>query len=120
VAFERILSRRQADPRRGAHPDPAPSDVVAPAAGHRAFERLSVDARWIEVDTTDGYRPDLGQVVAFVNGQDGYGGLSEPCSLTRKESRGRPARSRGEGSSPAKPASLGTARSQAQNGMFGA
>jgi hypothetical protein len=64
VAFERILKRRrQADPRRGAHPDPAPSDVVAPAAGHRAFERLSVDAPWIEVDTTDGYRPDLGQVV---------------------------------------------------------
>jgi predicted kinase len=70
VAFERILSRRHADQRRGAHPDPAPSDVVAHAAGHRAFERLSVDALWIEVDTTDGYRPELGQVVAFVNRQN--------------------------------------------------
>ena len=35
---------------------------------HNAFDRVSVDAPWIEVDTTDGYRPALSEIVAFVNG----------------------------------------------------
>jgi hypothetical protein len=32
--------------------------------------RISVDAPWIDVDTADGYRPGLGEIVAFVNGKD--------------------------------------------------
>jgi len=28
-----------------------------------------VDAPWIEVDTTDGYRPGLTEIVAFIDGQ---------------------------------------------------
>ena len=32
---------------------------------HEAFDRVSVDAPWIEVDTTDGYRPGLAEIVAF-------------------------------------------------------
>jgi hypothetical protein len=45
-------------------------DATEHALGHNAFERVSVDAPWIEVDTTtDGYEPALGEIVAFVNGQ---------------------------------------------------
>jgi hypothetical protein len=32
-----------------------------------AFDRVSVDAPWIEVDTTSGYRPGVDQVGAFIN-----------------------------------------------------
>ncbi|HEY4854626.1 MAG TPA: hypothetical protein VII22_27880 [Streptosporangiaceae bacterium] len=39
------------NPSRRAHADPRRGDPVA----HDAFEQVSVDARWIEVDTTDGY-----------------------------------------------------------------
>ena len=68
VAFERTLQRRQKDPLRRAHPDPGPANVAEYAAGHDAFDRVSVDAPWIEVNTTDGYRPTLKEIVAFVNG----------------------------------------------------
>ena len=48
------------------------SAIMSPeAAGHAAwysaFEWLSIYAPSMEVDTTDGYRPGLGQIVAFVN-----------------------------------------------------
>lgn len=33
------------------------------------FDRVCVDAPWIEVDTTDGYMPQLSAVVAFVTGR---------------------------------------------------
>jgi phosphate starvation-inducible protein PhoH len=32
-----------------------------------AFIRIALDAPSLEVDTTDGYRPGLDQIVAFVN-----------------------------------------------------
>jgi predicted kinase len=67
VAFERSLQRRQAVPTRRAHADPGPSDAAEFAARHSAFERLSIGAPSIDVDTTDGYRPGLSQIVAFVN-----------------------------------------------------
>ena len=35
----------------------------------RAFVRVAMDAPSLEVDTTDGYRPGLDQIVAFVNGR---------------------------------------------------
>ncbi len=41
-------------------------DRYAPA--YRAFDRVSVEAPSIEVDTTDGYTPGLPEIVAFVNG----------------------------------------------------
>jgi hypothetical protein len=69
VAFQRILQRRQKDPLRRAHADPGPSAAEEHAAAHNAFDRVSVDAPWIDVDTTDGYRPGLGEIVAFVSGQ---------------------------------------------------
>ncbi|MEY9967196.1 putative kinase [Streptacidiphilus sp. MAP12-16] len=68
VATERQLRRRADNPLRRAHADPRPNDAAAQARGHSAFDRVSLDAPWIEVDTTDGYDPGLKDVVAFVNG----------------------------------------------------
>ena len=42
-------------PRRGGAP-----------RGHYAFRRVSVDAPWLEVNTTDGYRPGFSQILSFV------------------------------------------------------
>jgi predicted kinase len=60
VAADVALSRAIARGDRPAH--------VA-VTGEQAFDRVSVDAPWIEVDTTDGYDPALDEVVAFVNGE---------------------------------------------------
>jgi predicted kinase len=68
VAFRRSLQRGRDDPLRRAHADPGPDDAAEHAARHHAFDRVAVDAPWIEVDTTDGYRPGLNEIVAFVNG----------------------------------------------------
>ena len=67
VAFQRSLRRAAGDPVRRAHADPGPGDAARSARRHHAFERVSVDAPWIEVDTTDGYRPGLGEILAFVS-----------------------------------------------------
>jgi hypothetical protein len=41
---------------------------VADFARHRdAFDRVSVEAPWMEVDTADGYQPGLGEIMRFVN-----------------------------------------------------
>ena len=67
-AYERRLARAAADPaRRAVHetPDQTP-DREAALRGHEAFVRLSLDAPWIEVDTTDGYAPELAVVAAWV------------------------------------------------------
>ena len=69
LAFQRSLRRKKGSPLRRAHADPGPHDAAEHALGHNAFDRVSVDAPWIEVDTTDGYRPGLRGIVAFVNGQ---------------------------------------------------
>jgi predicted kinase len=65
LAFRRITRRTRDNPRRRAHADPGPNRRPGP----RVFTRISLDAPSIEVDTTDGYRPGLDQIVAFVNGQ---------------------------------------------------
>jgi predicted kinase len=69
VAFRRSLRRSAENPLRQAHADPGPQDAAKHAAGHDAFERVSVDAPWVEVDTTDGYRPALSEIVAFASGR---------------------------------------------------
>ncbi len=51
-----------------ARADPAPGDAAERVRAHNAFERVRIDAPWTEVDTTDGYRPALSEIVAFVNG----------------------------------------------------
>ena len=73
VAFGRALRRAQDHPPRRAHADPVPEDPERPQAeaehrrAHQRFSRISLDAPFLEVDTTDGYRPGLDQIVAFVN-----------------------------------------------------
>ena len=41
------------------------SDFARP---NDAFDRVSVEASWIAVDTTDGYQQGLDDIVRFVNG----------------------------------------------------
>jgi predicted kinase len=62
LASRRVRQRAQANPLRRAHADPGPEDPDRPA-----FIRIALDAPSLEVDTTDGYRPGLDQIVAFVN-----------------------------------------------------
>jgi len=71
VAFARSLQRRESNPLRRAHADPGPGDAAEHTRRHQAFDRVSVDAPSIVVDTTDGYRPALGEIVAFVSGRGG-------------------------------------------------
>jgi predicted kinase len=67
VAMDRILRRSSADPLRRVHADPGGNQRAAQARAHATFDRVTVDAPSIEVDTTDGYRPGLAEVTAFVN-----------------------------------------------------
>jgi hypothetical protein len=68
VAFQRIVRRGEDSSMRAAHADPGPADAADYIRRHLAFDRVSLDAPWIEVDTTSGYRPGIDQVVAFING----------------------------------------------------
>jgi predicted kinase len=61
LAQARAVERAAKNPLRRAHAAPSRVDQ---------FDRVSVDAPWIEVDTTDGYVPALSEVVAFVKGDD--------------------------------------------------
>ena len=69
VALERIRRRRADNPLRRAHVDSAAQYDTALRMGHDTFDRVSIEAPQIEVDTTDGYRPGLSEIVAFVNGR---------------------------------------------------
>jgi predicted kinase len=66
VAFQRSLRRRAQNPMRRAHADPGPGEAAERARHHNAFDRVAIDAPWIEVDTTDGYRPGLAEITRFV------------------------------------------------------
>ncbi len=66
VAFQRSLRRRAQSPLRRAHADPGPGEAAERALRHNAFDRVAIDAPWIEVDTTDGYRPGLAEIARFV------------------------------------------------------
>jgi predicted kinase len=68
VAFRRVLRRGQDNPIRRAHADPRADRDLADFARRRGtFDRVSVQAPWLEVDTTDGYKPGLDDIVRFVN-----------------------------------------------------
>lgn len=67
IAFARSLRRSADNPLRRAHADLGPGDTADYARRCRAFDRVPVDAPWIEVDTTADYRPGLGQIVNFIN-----------------------------------------------------
>jgi predicted kinase len=64
LALRRVRQRGRDNPLRRAHAHPA----ALPSEGERVFVRVAMDAPSLEVDTTDGYRPGLDQIVAFVNG----------------------------------------------------
>jgi len=68
VALERRVRRMDDDPSRRAHDVSRPGDVAAEEARHAAFDRVSIDAPWLEVDTTDGFEPELEAIAAFVRG----------------------------------------------------
>jgi predicted kinase len=68
VAFQRIVLRQQASTLRAVHADPGPPDEADYIRRHREFDRVSLDASAIEVDTTSDYRPGIDQIVAFING----------------------------------------------------
>jgi hypothetical protein len=70
VALGRILRRREDNPLRRAHADQGPRDAAEHRAGHHAFRRVSMDAPWLEVDTTDGYRPGFSEILSFANARD--------------------------------------------------
>jgi predicted kinase len=67
VAFQRSLRRSAQNQRRRAHPDPGPSDADEYLQRLRAFDRVALDAPSASVDTTDGYRPALSDIVAFIS-----------------------------------------------------
>jgi len=52
------------------HADPGADEAAEQALRYNAFDRVSVKAPWIEVNTTRGYRPGLSRIVAFANGEE--------------------------------------------------
>jgi predicted kinase len=60
LAKTRAVERRTANPTRAAHDDTGHFSV------QRSFEPIQLDARTLDVDTTDGYVPDLEAIAAFV------------------------------------------------------
>jgi predicted kinase len=67
VAFERTVRRAAGDGVRRAHAEPGPADQAERLRQHAGFDRVSLDAPSIEVDTTSGYRPGVAQIAAFVS-----------------------------------------------------
>jgi len=66
VALERRVRRMADDPLRRAHDVSRPDGAAVEALRHDAFDRVSIDAPWVEVDTTDGYEPGLETIVGFL------------------------------------------------------
>jgi predicted kinase len=63
LADRRVLRRTQVNPLRRAHADLHPETSRL----RRTFTRVALGVPALEVDTTDGYRPGLDQIVAFIN-----------------------------------------------------
>jgi predicted kinase len=73
LAFQRVLRRSLDNPVRRVHADPWTDHDLADFVRQRgAFDRISVEAPWLEVDTSDGYRPGLAEIVRFVNAPGGW------------------------------------------------
>lgn len=68
LAFRRIMLRGTASTVRAAHADPSPHNAADHIRRHLAFDRVSLDAPQIEVNTTSGYRPSLDKILMFING----------------------------------------------------
>jgi predicted kinase len=60
------VARVRAEPRRREQPSRAAHDDTGHFSMERSFDPIRLDAPTLDVDTTDGYRPDLDAVLAFV------------------------------------------------------
>ncbi len=67
VARTRIASRRATEASRAAHAEIL--DLATLEQSFASFEEISMPAPSIDVDTTDGYAPDIPEIVEFVNRQ---------------------------------------------------
>jgi len=67
VALDRMMRRAEREPPRRAHADPGPADEADFLSRYAEFRPIALDLPSIEVDTTDGYRPGLNEIVAFVD-----------------------------------------------------
>ncbi|MFG3700626.1 AAA family ATPase [Micromonospora sp. NPDC047620] len=67
MAWDRIQQRQEESSTRRAHADAFLIDQHVHTAGHDSFDRVRLDVPEFEVDTSDGYRPGLDEIVAFVN-----------------------------------------------------
>jgi predicted kinase len=64
VARERIARRMASEPGRAAHAD---GEHLAADSPSTSFQRISIPAQSIVVDTTDGYVPSVAEIVTFIN-----------------------------------------------------
>ena len=71
VARDRIVRRLAEEPhRRGSHPDAQFLERIDSGEfSFEDFDPLSLDAPRLVVDTTDGYDPPLGEILAFIDGR---------------------------------------------------
>ncbi|WFE56572.1 AAA family ATPase [Micromonospora sp. WMMD712] len=67
TAFDRVQRRQDENATRRAHADAYLGDHQTHAVGHDGFQPIRLDVPTIEVDTSDGYRPGLDEIVAFAN-----------------------------------------------------
>ena len=63
LARQRALTRMAAEPTRAAHADTEHFSVP------RTFDAIHLDAPTLDVDTSDGWRPDLKEIAAFCRGR---------------------------------------------------
>lgn len=69
-ARERMHARSETDPlRAAAHDDVAHLRALAEATDPAAFDHVHLPVPTLHVDTSDGYRPELADVVAFARGR---------------------------------------------------
>ena len=69
VSFKRAARRAsESEQRRRAHGDSTVGKGIEDwAHACESFDRIAIPAPSLDVDTTDGYAPDLAEIVAFVN-----------------------------------------------------
>jgi predicted kinase len=68
VSFERAARRSTSESRRRTHGDSTLGEGIADwGQAFESFDHISVSAPSIDVDTTEGYDPDLDEIVAFIN-----------------------------------------------------
>ncbi len=67
VARERVARRMANEPSRAAHADGEFLGAREREWSSASFERISIPAPSIVVDTTDGYAPELAEIIKFIN-----------------------------------------------------